>query len=188
MSYRLLFALLATVVVVRPADAHGHEKSALVIGHAWARPVAAGRPVAAAYLSITNNGRVAETLTGASTPQAGSVQVHQTTWSEGMARMRPLQELVIEPGQTVRIEPGGIHLMLMDLKGPLLAGTTVPLILTFRVSGDITVSLNIEAHDAWLAPAVSVGHALAARLDDPLEEQEADQRHEADHQQGVQHD
>ncbi len=83
-------------------------------------------------------------LLRASTPLAGSVQLHQTTFSGGMAQMRPLAELAIAPGKTVKIEPGGIHLMLMDLTGALLAGSKVPLTLEFRNAGKSTVTLIVE--------------------------------------------
>ena len=147
MLHRFL-ALLAAGIIASPAGAHNYEKGPLVIGHPWSPPIAAGRSVGVAYLSITNNGESADTLTGASSPLAASVQMHQTTLSEGMARMRPLADLTIAPGRTVKIEPGGIHLMLMGLNAPLVAGTTVPLTLEFRNAGSITVQLNVEERDA----------------------------------------
>ncbi len=147
MFHRLL-ALLAAGLIAGTAGAHSYEIGHLVIGHPWSPPTPAGRPVGVAYLSITNNGTAADTLTGVSSPFAASVQMHQTTTSEGMARMRPLTELTIAPGKTVKIEPGGIHLMLMGLNGPLVAGTTVPLTLEFRNAGRVTVQLNVEERDA----------------------------------------
>jgi iron complex outermembrane receptor protein len=145
--FRRFIPLLAALMVA-PAIAHQYELGKLVIGHPWSRPTAAGVPMGVAYLSITNNGTAPEVLTGASSPAAASVQFHQTTISEGMARMRPLTEITIAPGATVKIEPGGIHLMLVDLKAPLELGKFVPLTLVFRKAGSITVHLAIEARDA----------------------------------------
>jgi copper(I)-binding protein len=142
--FRLLLASVAAGFLALPAGAHDYAIGHLVIVHPWSRPAAAGRPVGVAYLSITNNGRGEDVLLRASTPLAAQVQLHQTTLSAGMARMRPLDELVIAPGKTLRIEPGGIHLMLIDLQAALIAGTTVPLTLEFRVAGKITVPLKIE--------------------------------------------
>jgi iron complex outermembrane recepter protein len=133
---------------VTPAFAHQFELGTLVIGHPWSRPTAAGMPMGVGYLSITNNGTEPEVLTGATSPAAASVQFHQTTISEGMARMRPLTEVTIAPGATVKVEPGAIHLMLVDLKSPLVLGQFVPLTLNFRKAGSITVQLAIEARDA----------------------------------------
>lgn len=145
--FRRFIPLLAAVMVA-PAIAHQYELGKLVIGHPWSRPTAAGMPMGVAYLSITNNGSEAETLISASSPAAASVQFHQTTIADGMARMRPLAEITVAPGATVKIEPGGIHLMLVDLKAPLEPGKLVPLTLVFRKAGAITVQLAIEARDA----------------------------------------
>jgi copper(I)-binding protein len=147
-TQRRIFALLAAGCLATVAPAHQYELGTLTIGHPWSRPTAPGMPMGVAYLSITNHGNAADVLLGASTPVAASVQMHQTTIAEGMARMRPLTEIVIAPGTTVRIEPGGIHLMLVDLKAPLELGKSVPLDLQFRAAGKITVQLSVEARDA----------------------------------------
>lgn len=141
------FIPLLVAVLVTPVVAHQYQLGKLVIGHPWSRPAAAGVPMGVAYLSIANNGTEPEVLTGASSPAAASVQFHQTTISEGMARMRPLGEVTIAPGATVKFEPGGIHLMLVDLKAPLEAGKPVSLILEFRKAGRITVQLSVENSD-----------------------------------------
>jgi copper(I)-binding protein len=145
---RRLFALLAAGCLAAGAAAQPYELGPLTIDHPWSRPTAPGMPMGVAYFSVTNHGSAPDVLLGASTPAAASVQMHQTTFSEGMARMRPLTEIVIAPGATVRIEPGGIHLMLVDLKAPLELGKSVPLELQFRTAGKITVQLSVEARDA----------------------------------------
>ena len=137
-------SVLYAALLVAPAFAHPFELGKLVIGHPWSRPTPAGLAMGVAYLSITNNGAEPEVLTGASSPAAASVQIHETTISEGMARMRPLTEVTIAPGATVKIEPGGIHLMLVDLHAPLQPGKSVPLTLEFRHAGKLTVQLSVE--------------------------------------------
>jgi len=148
MFRRLIPLLAAGALCATPASAHQYELGTLVIGHPWARPTAPGMPLGAAYLSITNNGKYADALVAASSPAAARVEFHQTTLADGMARMRPLTEIAIAPGATVKIEPGGIHVMLADLKAPLEPGKPVPLELEFRVAGKLTVELSIEARDA----------------------------------------
>jgi copper(I)-binding protein len=144
MLHRAL-ALVAAAVLVAPAVGHQFELGALVIHQPWSRSTAEGMPMGVAYLSITNNGKVADALLAASSPVATRVEIHQTTIIDGVARMRPLAEVGIAAGATVKIEPGGIHLMLVDLRTPLTAGKTVPLTLDFRVAGRITVDLKIES-------------------------------------------
>ena len=143
----LCLTLLVATGLTAAVGAHEFERGDLVIRHPWSRPTAPGMPMGVAYLSITNNGKVEDTLIAASSPAAAHVEMHQTTISEGMARMRPLQEIAIGPGKSVQIAPGGIHLMLVDLKAPLTAGASIPLTLTFRVAGKVEVTLDIEAPD-----------------------------------------
>lgn len=141
-------ALIAIVAIASLAVGQEYPLGTLLIQHPWSRATAEGMPMGVAYLSITNHGKVADTLLAASTPAAGSVEIHQTTIVDGMARMRPLPGIEIAPGATVKIEPGGTHLMLVDLKAPLTAGKSVPLTLEFRVAGHVTVQLQVESGDA----------------------------------------
>jgi copper(I)-binding protein len=136
------FVLLAALAW--PAAAQQFQFGPLLIEHPWSRATASGMPMGVAYLSITNTGTAADVLLAASTPAAARVEMHQTTITEGVARMRPLSEIAIAAGSTVKIEPGGIHLMLVDLKAPLERGRQIPLDLTFRRAGRITVRLSVE--------------------------------------------
>ena len=66
--------------------------------------------------------------------------------SNGVMKMRPLENgLVIEPGKTVKLAPGGYHVMLMDLKSPLKQGEKLPITLEFEKAGKVTVSFDVEA-------------------------------------------
>jgi periplasmic copper chaperone A len=143
---RTLIVLLALVVV--PVIAQQFTAGKLLIEHPWSRPTMPGIPMGVAYFAVTNRGSTEDVLLSASTPVAANVEMHQTTFSDGMAHMRPLKEIRIAPGQTVKVEPNGIHLMLVDLKQPLVAGTTVPLTLEFRIAGKVTVQLEVGARDA----------------------------------------
>jgi periplasmic copper chaperone A len=141
---RHLFTLLAACALAVAAHAHQYSVGNLVIGHPWSRPTVSGMPTGVAYLSITNKGARQDTLIGASTPAAARVEFHRTIIEAGMARMRPAGTLIVEPNATITAEPGGLHLMLVDLKAPLVAGTSVPLVLQFKSAGEITVQLKIE--------------------------------------------
>lgn len=144
---RLLFTLLAAVALAAAAHAHQYSVGSLVIDNPWSRPTASGMPTGVAYLSITNNGSRQDTLIAASTPAAARVEFHRTSLEAGMARMRPAGALVVGPNATLTAEPGGLHLMLVDLKSPLVAGTSVPLVLQFESAGLITVQLKVEPRD-----------------------------------------
>ena len=144
---RHLLALLAASVLAVAAHAHHYSVGSLVISHPWSRPTVSGMPTGVAYLSITNNGLKEDTLIAAHTPAAARVEFHRTSLESGMARMRPAGTLVVAPKATLTAEPGGLHLMLVDLKAPLVEGTSVPLVLTFKSAGDVTVQLKVEVPD-----------------------------------------
>ena len=59
-------------------------------------------------------------------------------------KMRPLAGLDIPAGQSVTLKPGGEHIMLMGLNGPLHEGQSFPLTLTFEKAGTREVSVAVE--------------------------------------------
>ena len=78
--------------------------------------------------------------------------------NNGVMTMRPLDKgLVIEAGKTVKLAPGGYHVMLMDLKGPLKEGDKVPMTLQFEKAGKVMLSLEVQGVGAQ-APA-GAGHS-----------------------------
>ena len=141
---RLPLALLAAFFLIACAPQPKGGNS-LVISDAWTRPTAAGMPMGVAYFTITNGTSADDVLIAASTPAAAHVEMHETSIEDGMARMRPLNEIVVPAGGSVAVAPGGIHLMLVDLVQPLEAGSRVPLVLEFRTAGKMTIELAVEA-------------------------------------------
>jgi copper(I)-binding protein len=118
---------------------------AIVVSDAWTRPTAAGMPMGVAYFVVRNDGPTADVIVAASTPAAAHVEFHKTTLADGMARMRPLREIVVPAKGRVAVAPGGIHLMLVDLATPLVAGARVPMVLQFRSAGRVEIQLAVEA-------------------------------------------
>ncbi len=157
---RLLLVLAAAAVLAMPARAHEYAAGDLIVGHPWSRPTAAGMSTGVAYLSITNNGVGEDALVSATTPAATRVEFHQTQLADGLARMRQLREVVIAAGHTVKVEPNGIHIMLVGLRAPLENGKRVPLELTFRVAGTVHVEVTIESRDAPVAAENAMTEAM----------------------------
>jgi periplasmic copper chaperone A len=117
----------------------------LTLSGAWTRPAAAGAETAA-YLTITNGQLRDDVLVGASTPVAASASLHQTsTDASGMTGMKMVDSIRLPAGQTVRLEPGGLHIMLTGLKQELTVGSRVPLTLTFEQTGPVNVTAEVRA-------------------------------------------
>jgi copper(I)-binding protein len=149
-----LFAF-ATLLAVLGAPAQAQEVKAgdLVITQPWSRATPGGAKIAGGFLTIENKGAAPDRLTAVSGDVAGKVEIHEMAMNNGVMTMRPLDKgLAIEPGKTVKLAPGGLHLMLMDLKSPLKQGDKVPLTLDFEKAGKVVVSLDVQGVGAQ-APA-----------------------------------
>jgi copper(I)-binding protein len=114
----------------------------VAISHAWARATAPGQDVGAAYLELKSATDL--TLTKAESPAASSVEVHKMSMKDGVMEMRMLETLELPAGQTVKLEPGGFHLMLFDLKMPLKAGESTRMTLHFKDKNGKESSMKID--------------------------------------------
>ena len=104
-----------------------------MISQAWSRATPNGAKIAGGYLTIENKGTAPDRLIGGSGDIAGKVEVHEMAMNNGVMTMRPLDKgLAIEPGKTVKLAPGGYHLMMFDLKGPFKQGEKVPVTLSSK--------------------------------------------------------
>ncbi|MDF0516412.1 copper chaperone PCu(A)C [Bradyrhizobium yuanmingense] len=117
----------------------------LVISQAWSRATPGGAKVAGGYLTIENKGSAADRLVSVSADIAGKAEIHEMAMDNGVMKMRALDKgLAIEPGKTVKLAPGGNHLMLQELKGPFKQGDKVPVTLQFEKAGKVTVALAVQ--------------------------------------------
>lgn len=110
---------------------------------AWVRTTAPSQQVAGAYLQITS--AVPAKLIAASSPVAGSVEIHSMRMEGGIMKMQQLQDLDLPANKPVKLEPGGLHLMLLDLKTPLKPGDRVPLRLTVQRANQSRLEMEVRA-------------------------------------------
>jgi copper(I)-binding protein len=142
----LACAAALSCLLLQPASAGDASKGNLVITTAWSRATPAGAKVAGGYLTILNKGTAQERLRTASSAAAAKTEIHEMAVKDGVMTMRQLEDgLVIAPGATVQLAPGGGHLMLVGLNAPLHQGEQVPVTLSFEDAGDVTVSLDVQA-------------------------------------------
>ena len=141
------FACAALVAGLLAAPARAQEVRAgdLTITQAWSRATPGGAKVAGGYLTIENKGSTADRLIGGSGDVTDRIEVHEMTTSNGVMTMRALDNgLVIEPGKTVKLAPGGYHLMMFDLKSPLKQGDKLPVTLEFERAGKVKLSFDVQ--------------------------------------------
>ena len=143
---RFLLALGA-LFWLGPANAWATTSSVgdMVVENPWARESAGMTRSAGAFLTLRNTGKSADQLVSVASPVAGTTMLHETVRGAGMMKMRHVPHIDIGPGETVALQPGGLHVMLMKLGQPLLADTTFPLTLTFKNAGSVTIQVPVRA-------------------------------------------
>ena len=116
----------------------------IVIERGWAREAPPGARASGGYATIRNTGDAADRLVAASAAFAERVELHEMSVVDGTMRMREVEDgLAVEPGASVTLEPGGLHLMFLDIADPPAAGDTVSVTLRFERAGEATLELPV---------------------------------------------
>src|SRR5687768_10177132 len=95
----------------------------VTVNDAWVKATRPAQKVGAAYMTLESLKDA--TLVKVESPAAGTVEIHSMTMNDGVMKMRRLEDLPLPAGETVKLAPGGFHLMLFDLAKPMQAGETV---------------------------------------------------------------
>jgi copper(I)-binding protein len=144
-------------------DGAGVDGASVDVSDAWARSSPAGVTVGAAYMTIES--AAGDQLVGALVPSdiAATVELHETVAGEGQdaaemeghetaategtgtaMTMRQVSDVELPSGVAVAFEPGGLHVMLIDLAGPLESGSSFELTLMFATAAPKTVSVVVR--------------------------------------------
>jgi hypothetical protein len=151
---RLAAATAVAVAIGLGATACGSDEAAgIAIDDPWARTSAMSQTMGAAYMTITG-GDEDDRLVSASVSSdvAADVQLHETVTTgsdemsgmEGEMTMREVEAIDVPAGETVTLEPGGLHVMLIDLVEPLEEGSTFDLTLEFESAGEQVVEVTVR--------------------------------------------
>jgi hypothetical protein len=133
------------------------QAETLNVSDAWVRQGPPTAQVLGAYMTLANPGAQEIAITSASSPQFETVEIHRTEIVDGMARMIPQERLAIPAGGRVALEPGGLHLMLINAKQPLAADATVRIELRLEGGGSVTVAAPVRA-DAGMHDGMDHSH------------------------------
>ena len=124
---RALLASVLALIAFAPACAKQPKQADClpVVSDGWIRLVPGGMPMQAGFGRIDNRCGNPAVVIGARSAMHGSAELHETKIVDGVNRMRAVPELRIAPNDSAVLKPGGLHLMLMDPRAPLKAGTKV---------------------------------------------------------------
>lgn len=131
----LLISLMALASAATLAD--------VTVSDAYVREPIPGKTMSAAFMRITNNGEADRVLVSASAAWAPQIEIHTHIHDNGVMRMRQIDSLTIPAGETVVLQPGGLHLMLFRLQLPL--AQTLPLELCFKNGECITTEAGLRS-------------------------------------------
>ena len=148
-----LWAALAATLLSTSALAQTVE-----VKGAWARATVQGQKASGAFMQLTAKDKAQ--LVSVSSPVAGVAEVHEMKMDGDVMKMRAVQGgLDLPAGKAVDLKPGGFHVMLMDLKAPLVKDTTVPLTLVFKDSKGAQFKTELKVPVTSAAPAgAHMGH------------------------------
>lgn len=139
------------------AHEHGHDGEVnIAVENPWARESPPTVTNGAVYMRLINQGTEPDRLVDASTEVAEKAGLHAHLMEEGVMIMRPVEAIEVSPGEPTALEPGGLHIMLIDLKEPLKAGRRFPLTLHFDQAGDVSVEVTV--HKPGETPGSGHGH------------------------------
>ena len=125
MRYHVVAAALLLAAIALPAAAQQAK-----VEQAWARATAVSARAGGVFLTLRETG-TADRLVSASSEIAARTELHRTVEDNGIMRMLPVEGIDLAAGETVTFKPGGLHIMLIDLKRPLKQGETFEVTLRF---------------------------------------------------------
>ncbi|THF67333.1 copper chaperone PCu(A)C [Pseudothauera nasutitermitis] len=134
--------LILSLLLALPLLAWAADGTATITADApYVRQPPPSARAAGAFMTLRNTGQTALRLVAASTPAAGTAELHTHHEEDGMMKMRRVEAIDIPAGGEAVLRPGGLHVMLIDLHAPLAEGDSVPLTLHF----DGGASLRVDA-------------------------------------------
>jgi copper(I)-binding protein len=140
----LIYALSCSAVYAQSVE----------VKDAWVRATVTGQKATGAFMKIT--AKDGAKLVAASSPAAGVTEVHEMKMDGGVMKMRAVEGgLDVPAGKTVELKPGGYHVMLMDLKGPVSVDSAVPMTLTFTDAKGVQSKLELKIVARTKVPATS---------------------------------
>ena len=137
MRHLVLGLAASAALVALPAHAQ------VEIEKPWARATAPGAKVAGGFMTLRNTADKPDRLLGAASPLAERVETHLTVKDGDIMRMREVKGYDIPARGRFELEPGGAHLMFVNIRQPFKTGERIPVVLRFRDAGEVKVELEV---------------------------------------------
>lgn len=146
------FWLLLGIICIPFASAIAAESGAVQVETPWARESPPAAANGAAYMTLINTGQETDRLLSASGDVANTIELHTHLLENNVMKMRKIDAIEVAPGEPTMLRPGGLHIMLIGLKKPLVVNQTFPLTLKFEKAGETSVQVTVRGKDAGAMP------------------------------------
>jgi copper(I)-binding protein len=136
--------LLRSLLSLSLLGAAAAQADSLSVEGAQVRAVPPGSPTTAAFMTLTNPGETDLALVGGASPLAGHLELHNHVMVDGVMQMRRVDAIPLPAGETVRLAPGGWHLMMFELVATPAEGERVELTLMLDSGETLTVEAPVQ--------------------------------------------
>ena len=158
MAAPIVVAVVGLMVVLAGCGGATLSSAPKIVVSSARTPLPASPDVGAAYLTIKNESSEPDVLLSATTDVAAQTMVHHDITSGITETMAPAGPVTIGPGKSLVLEPGGYHIMMMNLTRHLAVGDVIHVELVFQRAGSISVNVPVvplvgaDADDAGTMP------------------------------------
>ncbi|WP_316366494.1 copper chaperone PCu(A)C [Candidatus Thiodiazotropha sp. CDECU1] len=159
MTYFNRFSLIGLfLIAIGQTAVAGSVADGIMVEDPYVRAVPPGQPNSASFMVLHNKGDKGSALMSASTPAADVVELHTHTMEEGMMRMRKVEKIDLPAGEVVKLQPGGLHVMLIGLKQKLVPDEKLSLTLTFADGSSLQVDAPVRKLQMKMKQGDHQGH------------------------------
>ena len=138
-------ALFIAGLLISPLS---QASSDITVTEAYARATPPMATTSAVFAHINNHSKQARTLVSAHSLVAKNVELHDVIKEDDVMKMRQVKQIALPANQATNLQPGGLHIMLINLNQPLKEGSNIEVRLTFddNSSQDLTVPVKRVSH------------------------------------------
>lgn len=148
---RILLAPLLIGLAATAVDAAETAADAVTVEDVYVREVPPVSETSAAFMTLKNTGAEDHAVVAARSPAAAVVEIHTHVLGEdGVHRMREVESIDVPAGGEAKLQPGGLHVMLINLTAPLKAGDQVELSLVFEDGSEDTVPAEVRTIESTM--------------------------------------
>jgi len=145
-----------SAIVLSAALLSSAAMAQVTVKDAWVRATVAQQKATGAFMQL-QSAQDAK-LVAAQSPVAGVVEVHEMAMDGGVMKMRAVPAVALPAGKAVELKPGGYHVMLMDLKGQVKDGDTVPVTLVVEGKDGKRQNIDVQATARGMSPQPAMSH------------------------------